>query len=73
MGTTKIIIIITIKEEEKPAALKLKGTSIYQHMESRALHRLLNSNPTIQSFLTQPYPSDMGQPKLLWGPSKERD
>lgn len=29
MGTTKIIIIITIKEEEKPAALKIKGTSLY--------------------------------------------
>lgn len=38
MGTTKIIIIMTIKEEEKPAALLLKGTSIYQHLESTVLH-----------------------------------
>lgn len=44
MGTAKIIIIITIKEEEKPAALKLNGTSIYQHTESGVLNGLLNSN-----------------------------
>lgn len=33
MGTTKKIIIITMKEEGKPAALLLKGASIYQHLE----------------------------------------
>lgn len=67
MGTTKIIIIITIKEEEKPAALKIKGTSIYQHMEFRVLNGLLNSNQIIQSFLTQPHPSDMWYPRKVWG------
>lgn len=67
MGTTKIIIIITIKKKEKPAALKMKGTSIYQHTESRVPNELLNSNQIIYPFLTQPHLSDIWYPRKAWG------
>lgn len=72
MGTTEKIIIIIIKEE-KPAALLLKGTSIYQHLESRVLNGLLNSNQIIQSFLTQLHPSDNGTLSNFSGLPKEKN
>jgi hypothetical protein len=48
MGTTIIIIIIIIKEEKNPAALLLKGASIYQHLEPSILNGLLNLNQIFQ-------------------------